>query len=236
MNCKETKNLIVIGVYGRLTSAQRDELEEHISTCETCARLYEKSAPLMDLQPDGREITSLPDPENSWEVISSRTLGRSRLFSFTPVPKWAVAVCSLLIVFALGYLAGRRILGRSPQVLFAAATDPYDVSFVTYANNLKPVLVNFLNRDGVETPEKFRDLESRIIGDMLNQTRLLKGLAERGGDAGMLELLQDLEFILTAMSNVKPENRDVAVHLTRLIKEKQVPLRLQEFIISESKI
>jgi hypothetical protein len=156
-----------------------------------------------------------------------------------PTRKWALAACSLLAVFVLGYFAGRQVLGpgRSDLGLGGAGSAPAgevvavysDTSFTEYADSLRPVLVSFLNRDGVETPEALRVLEQQLVSDMLVRTRLLKDLAYGSEDESLLELLQDMEFILMSLRNLDPTDRDSAQHLAGLIREKKVPLRLQEF-------
>lgn len=247
MNCQETQNLLTIAVYGRLTSSQREALQTHLQTCAECAALYEKTVPLMDLRI--AEVSDIPEPdlERSWAVISNQVLRRRRAlpqrilgtWARSPMRKWALAACSLLAVFALGYFAGKQVLGpgRSPleparagmsaSVESAAAYS--SISFAEYADSLRPVLVSFLNRDGIETPEALRTLEQQLVSDMLARTRLLEGLAAGSGDDTLLELLQDMELILISLRNLDPEDRDSARHLAGLIREKRIRLRLQEF-------
>jgi hypothetical protein len=238
MNCQntqKTKDLITIGVFGRLTPDQERELKEHLKTCPECAELYARSEHLVGLNGEIEDIP-LPDAEQNWQAVAARISGRHGQRRFVPVPKWALAACSLLLVFVLGYFIGTRVLDSGPQPAALSGTEMKETSFLAYADLLKPVLVNFLNRDGVETPEELQILERRIISDMLYQTRLLKSLASRRPDPDLAELLQDLEFILTAMDNLKPEDRNTARHLARMIREKKVSLRLQELITSKTTI
>ncbi|MBN1270919.1 MAG: zf-HC2 domain-containing protein [Candidatus Aminicenantes bacterium] len=233
MNCQHAKDLMAIGIFGRLTPAQRKELEEHLKDCPACARRYEKTASLMGLRMKEADIPP-PDLEKSWKAVSKGIESRRRPRGFFPARKWILAACSFLAVFVLGYFAGKMVLNSGRQGFMPETSSA--PSLAAYVDNVKPVLVNFLNRDGVETPEKIRRLEKEIISDMLFRTRLLKEMASQNGDPEILELLQDLEFILMSMDNLKPDDRDTAQYLVRMIREKKVSLRMRELLTSKSTI
>jgi hypothetical protein len=224
MKCQKTKNLITIGVYGKLTAGQKQALESHLKECPECMRLYEKSAPLMDLRLREKEIPS-PDLAKSWEVISEKVLNRSRFPRIIPAQKWVLVASSLLIVFVLGYFAGKEVLNTGQEGFPMESATP--LSFASYTDHLKPVLVNFINQDRSKAPEKIQRLEKEIIRDMLLQTRLLKELALHNVNTERLELLQDMEFILVSMSNMESGDQEGARHLARMIREKNVSLRLK---------
>jgi hypothetical protein len=230
MNCQKAKDLITIGIFGKLTPEQRRELDDHIKDCPECARLAEKSAPLLDRRRE--KEAPPPDLDKSWRAISAETLERRRPRVVKPVRKWALAAASLLVVFILGYFAGKMVLSDGKEIPSGSAAIP---SLTAYADNLRPVLINFLN-SREEAPPEIRKLESRIIGDMLQQTRMLKDLAARAGDRGKLELLQDLEFILISMNNLQPDDRESARHLARMIRDKDISLKLRELITYQSAI
>ena len=233
MSCQNTENLIAIGIFGRLTPSQREELEAHIKTCPECARRYTESTHLIGLRPES-EVIPPPDLEHSWELISARTEGRRRSWIFVPMRKWALAAGMFLMVFILGYFAGKKFLDIGSPDPTAIPVRIQAVSLTAYVDNLKPVLVNFLNRDGVSPPENIRQLERRVIREMLIRTRFLKSLASHSQEPAMMELFQELELILTAMDNMKPEDRETAQHLSRMIREQQVSLRLQQLITAKS--
>ena len=233
MSCENTENLIAIGIFGRLKPSQREELEAHVKTCPECANRYKQSVHLMDLRPES-EVIPPPDLEHSWEIISTRNERRRRSFTIVPKRKWALAAGIFLMVFILGYFIGKNALNIGSPTLASIPVGTQEPTLTSYADNLKPVLVNFLNRDGVPPPENIRRLERRLISDMLIRTRFLKSLAAHSQDLVIMELLQDLEFILTAMDNMRPEDRDMAQHLARMIREQQVSLRLQQLITAKS--
>jgi len=233
MKCQKAKNLITIGIYGQLTKRQKQELESHLKECVACMRLYQKSAPLMNLRLRQREIPS-PDLEKSWSIISKQTMPRRRYSKIIPAQKWVLVASSLLIVFILGYFAGKEVLNTRQKGLSTGSMT--SLSFHSYADHLKPVLVNFINQDRNETTDKIRRLEKEIIRDMLLRTRLLKDLASHNGNTERIELLQEMEFILVSMSNLESGDQEVAQHLARIIQEKNISLKLKELINVKSSI
>jgi len=231
MNCDEAKDFMTVGVFGRLSPEQRKRLLEHVRDCPECRLRFERMTALMDRLSDSNDIP-LPDPERSWAVIADRVLPGRSSRAVSPMRRWAPAAAALLAVFVLGYFAGRRFLAPSPSSSDQLHTPAEDRSFSTYADSLRPVLIDFLNRDGRESPENIQRLKSGIIRDMLNRTRLLRGIAARGEDPALQDLLMDLEFFLTALDNLRPEDRETARHLAGLIRDREIPLRLRELIVT----
>lgn len=238
MNCQDFRDLIAIGLHGRLSAEQKSEIDRHLSACAECAGLYERFKDLLDIQAKALdEAASVPAPDwdASWAAIAERALPEKIPFLrfLVRVPRWVPAAAGILVVFVLGYVAGRGILVDSvvsrPGI---AGLPPSDRGpsflFADYADSLKPVLASFLNRGDVVPPAELRALEREIARDMLSRTRTLRELAEASGDAELADLLVDLEFVLTSLANLAPGDEASAALLERMIREKSVPLRLRE--------
>jgi hypothetical protein len=229
MNCEEAKNMMTIGVFGTLAAEEKANLDEHLRNCPSCARLFEKSkASWTSFEvPDDHPQ---PDWEKSWDVIAARALGRPKNWRLFGLPgRWAVAAASLLVVFALGYFAGRRYLRPSAgpaASLLAAAAEPSPL--FRYAESLEPVLIDFLNRGKTERPKEFVDLERKIIQSMLAETRLLQALAASSQNEELGAFLEEMESILLSLANLKPGDRDSADELDRTIRERRIRSKLRE--------
>ena len=248
MDCREAENLITAGVYGRLTPEERTDLERHARTCPACSALLEEWAGIHELRARaGEEDVPLPDWERSWARIAAATIGkrprrRSAFELFAaggPVwARWAAVAASVALVFAVGYFAGRRLVpGRAGERFRAAAgtaagalppAGSVEGRLAEYADNLKPILIDFLNRGDVRPPDDLVELRRRVVRDMLGQTRLLMGLAEESGAAALKDLLSELEFVLTSLANMEPDDKDSADHLGRVIRERGVAARLRD--------
>ena len=230
MNCEEAKNLIAIGVFGDPDPADRAALEEHLQRCPACSRVFETVAagrPSFDIPDD----LPVPDWEKSWEVIENRAFGRPRALRVFGFPlTWAAAAASIIVVFVLGFLAGRRLIlppAGSPElsrVQIPEAGSPLQ----KYAESLEPVLIDFLNRGERERPQEFADLERKIVRSMLAETRLLQALAASSRNAELGAFLEEMESILLSLANLKPGDRDSADELIRTIRERGIRSKLRD--------
>jgi len=235
MNCDEAKNIMTVRFFGELGPDERAALEEHLRVCPDCARISEISETrreAFDL-PDGPP----PDWERSWEVIAGRALDRRRDARFFGFPwKWAPVAASLLAVFILGTIFGRRIFVPSPgAVLSSMPPAAADLSSLGgYIDTAEAVVIDFLNRgEREETPEVV-ELERKIYRSMLAETRLLQGLAATSRDDSLKGFLDEMESILLSLSNLHPGDRESADLLDRTIRGRAIRSTLRE--LSSTKI
>ena len=225
MNCNKFRDLIVVSIYGKLTDQEKGDFDDHRRECEKCEALYKTTAEFAGIYEDKNDIP-LPDWEKSWSVISDKAFRKKRFgFSFVPSVRFAAAAAAVVVVFAVGLFAGRTLFDR--PVLETAPRHVLPIQ--QYAENLEPLLVNFTNRSEEQTSEDYSEVELRILTDMLAQTRLLKYLAEQRGDEFQIKLLEDLEFVLVDITNLRPGDREPVDQLKRLIKEKDLRYRLKNF-------
>lgn len=238
MNCEEIKNLITINVFGKLTDSEKARLEDHLQKCPKCAGLHEKSAQF-SLPSEDEEDIPLPDKEKSWQVIRAESFQKRKSWKgFFPYQKWAFAASALVVVFILGFLIGKRFLfppqtARQPESL---ASQGYDLPIQSYAENLELLLISFMNRADTPKKEQMSDLEKKVIEDMLIQTKLLKHLVSQGDDPHLLPLIEDLEFILVSISNLRPQDQDSAAQLARMIRENDLKFRVKTLLTSKTTI
>jgi len=141
----------------------------------------------------GRDIP-LPDREAAWQAILSRTavngagFPRSSGNGRPPRPAWRRQSCSP------SWSAGTSSSGRGGR----------PASFVRRGRLLSPgytrrgnVLLSALNGAGEGDLSK---AEGRLLGDLLVQTRMLKQVVARHDDPQALELIDEIEMILTDLA------------------------------------
>ena len=131
MKCERFDKLIHLLLDGRLEKNEKSELQEHLSTCERCAR---KLAFLKSMQGAAGKIEIEEPSQEYWDTFSSRirekisereeksfAFGLKRalqsLFSFSPLKiKVAAGLVSVVLVFIVGKLyvdyRGQEILPR----------------------------------------------------------------------------------------------------------------------------
>ena len=237
MNCDEAKNLMTVRFFGELSPAELAALEEHLRDCPDRARISEISEirrEAFDL-PDGPP----PDWERSWEVIAGRALDRRRDTRFLGLPwKWAPVAASLLAVFILGYIFGRRIFVPSPGAdLSSGAPAAADLSSLGgYIDTAEAVMIDFLNRGEREKSREVVDLERKIYRSMLAETRLLRSLAETSPDDSVKVFLDEMETILLSLSNLEPGDRASADLLDRTIRGRGIRSTLRELSSTKTAI
>ncbi len=229
MNCQDAKNTMTVVVFGMLKPEEKAGLDEHLESCPSCARLFEKakaSRASMDVPDDG----SRPDWEKSWDVIAARAMPRRKTRLFFGIPgQWIAAAAALLVVFILGYIAGHRFLQSpaGPETSFLTASD--DPSpLLRYAESLETILIDFLNRGEAERPPQFSDLAQNIVRTMLAETRLLQALAASSGNPELGAFLEEMETVLLSLANLKPGDRDSAAALERTIRERRIRAKLRD--------
>ncbi len=107
MNCEESKNLMTISAFGKLTPSEKAQLEAHLQECPRCARIFEKVGKLSHLFNEKQDIP-LPDKEKSWQIISAKALKRKsgwleRFMPRIPAYQFSFALLLLVVGFAAGY-------------------------------------------------------------------------------------------------------------------------------------
>jgi hypothetical protein len=108
MNCEESKNLMTVSVYGKLTSSEKSRLEAHLQDCGRCAGQYEKVRKLNNLFTEKDDVPT-PDMEKSWRIISAEVFKRrpGRFIPYAsrkPLFGFSLAFSLLAVGFLAGYL------------------------------------------------------------------------------------------------------------------------------------
>jgi len=229
MNCDEAKNIITIGAFGEPDPAEAADLAEHLRRCPSCARAWERTSVLRRSAEAPADFPK-PDWNRSWDVISRRAFGRrEKLRIFGLSGTWIFASAAILAVFILGFIAGRRFLKPGPEAVFSRSSVPVEATpFQAYADALEPILIDFLNRSAVPLPEETAGLRKRILRSMIEETRLLKDLAEKSGDAEWGGFLDELDNVLVSLSNLNPGDRESVDRLKQIIRNRGVRSKLRE--------
>ena len=239
MNCDEIKDLIIINIYGKLNASDKDGLEKHLGECPNCARLYHQTEIYGGLFID-EEYISLPSWDKSWQVISKRVFKERKycFSSFVSNPRLALAGAAVCLIFVIGFFIGRYFLLPKPNQYFSnfPRAQAKGSPLQAYAENLELLLINFMNRGDGAIEQDFSKIEHKVIADMLVQTRVLKYLISQKDDQYLNDILEDFEFILVCLANLKPGDRDTADQLAQFIREKALKLKLQQLVKDNSTI
>jgi hypothetical protein len=139
MNCDDSKNLMTVSVYGKLTTAEKSWLEAHLQECRGCSGRYERVKKLNNLFTEKKDVPP-PDMEKSWRIISAdlfkRRRGRTAPFAMKrPVFGFSLALFLLIIGFVAGYLV--RSGGQRDAEIAQLRREVLDIREITAASFLR---------------------------------------------------------------------------------------------------
>jgi anti-sigma factor RsiW len=188
MNCEDSKNLMTVSVYGKLTSSEKDRLEAHLLECARCAGQYEKVKKVTNLFSEKEDVL-LPDKEESWRVVSAdvfrrRPRWRASYPANRPVFVFSLALSLLVVGFAAGYLvrSGWQRDGEMAQL----RREVLEVREITAASFVRQESLNMglrgMRAESLAAPseEKPRDFVLRaLLGDPVSRQEFLDSLAEQ---------------------------------------------------------
>ena len=228
MNCHEFEEILITQIYGKSVPSQMDNLVSHIKVCPTCARQYEQIIHFRN-QFERRDDVHISDWEKSWCKIADCALKKKPARPFNiPSPRFAFAAAALVIVFVIGFFVGKNYFFKnSDENIFLSEADrQYTSPFQSYARSVGLVLINFMHPKDQLSEEENLAFEEKITSNILIQTRLLKQLISQRYDPYMRDLLEDLEFILVSISNLRPKDKDAAKQLKQFIRKNRLTNRL----------
>jgi hypothetical protein len=233
MNCNTAKDLMAIAVHGSLQPDELSTLEAHLSHCPLCNLIYDRIKGLQ-METQKKDSAPLPDWEKSWKKIEAQAFKPVKSRRQTHLTRWVYAAAALATVFVLGFVLGRQFLPfpNSQDIQTIQSLSPVQ----DYAELAGPLLVSFTNRSPVVQSEEMAAFEKRLVSQMLEETKLLKKLVSQHSNPALLTLLDDMEYILMSIHNLKPDDKESAEHLTQIIRNKGLSFKLMTLSAVKSEI
>jgi hypothetical protein len=234
MTCRRFRKSMVLDIYGELEDREHRRLKGHLSRCAACREEFERtSTVLASLDRDRVEEIPEPDWDRSWKAVQAglqKTVRRARGAAF--LPRWAYAPLALAVLFVLGVFVGRYWLSPRPAgtgaVTASRSLSPAAVRTVLadYFDDLTPLLLEFANdRPGAAGPAGLQS-DREMAASLLVENMLLKrALARR--NPGLADLFDDLEMILTEISNLKHRDTSTPALVQQAINERQILPRIR---------
>jgi len=231
MNCEIFENMMIINIYGKLTSEEKSEFNHHLSECSDCSAKYES----INTQEKFLENCEAPKPdwEKSWQIIAQKSIRKKRLFDYS-YHKYVLAAATVILVFVIGLSVGRKMIQTQSDNLAASASSISELSLQTFAEDLEPILIDFLNRSDQPLPKEFAKFEKEIVSDLLIKTKLLKYIMKKRDNIQLVQLLGDIEFILLNLSNLRPGDSLSTKQIQHFIREKNLKIQLK--LVANEKI
>ena len=224
MNTHLSEEELILHYYGETDRADEARVDTHLAACGDCQAaqaqlrhvlaLVETAAPVEARPGFERDVWARLEPTLGEDLTTNReprTANREgRWRTFFWIPQWALAggVAALVLV---AFMAGRFSGGdpasasRTPQAasLVMAEAAPNDALLHTavgdHLDRTQVMLTELVNND-VDQADAFAGEQERA-SDLVAINRLIRHSAAQSGDAGVADVLEDLERVLLEIAN-----------------------------------
>ena len=231
MNCRDSKDFIRLCLIGKLAAQYEEGLQEHLKDCAACAAVYERMRSQHIIDEDEVSIP-LPDWEKSWAFISDQIRKPRKRFERPMTYRIMLAGAAACFIFIMGLFFGRSLFGPADIQRSVIGNSPVQAYFET----LEPILIDFMNPSHAEPSDDLQFMKQEMLIGLIAQTRLFRRLLSSDQDGYIKQLLEDLEFILISISNLRPGDLDSADQIHRFIRDKDLYFRLRQLSKSSNRI
>jgi len=233
MGCKTNRNDLILYLYDELPLQKRLKMERHLEECDNCrAYLESTQTSLTLLEREQNKIPTL-DWEKNWRGIQEG-LNLEKTPQFIKVlhggpRKWAIASAAAAAIFLLGVFVGKYMLFPPPQIETAHFQNkPFLASlFTRYVDETLPVIMEIANYDSRYDNYPVRLSESREVSRLLLENRLLKKHIDTTKQRNLLQLLDELELVLTEISNLTSNDPEALQALKDLVQDRQILFKIK---------
>jgi anti-sigma factor RsiW len=200
---------LILHYYGETERADRSRVDSHLDECGECQHantqlrrvltLVETAAPVEARPGFERDVWARLEPQLDAHASSSwRT--------FFWFPQWALGggvAALVLAAFVAGRVSGGDPGGVTPAPSAVAESAPNDNLLHTavgdHLDQTQMMLAELVNND-VDQADLFAGEQERA-SDLVAVNRLIRQSAAQAGDAGVADVLEDLERVLLEIAN-----------------------------------
>jgi len=230
MKCKKHRENIILYLYDELDTSERADLEAHIEQCDACRQDLAYSKQVFSILD---ETKSDIIPEGSWEAERRRfrqavDTKPDRKQGVWGIPRWTYAAASLVLVFALGIMAGRFWIlpDKWDRAQQAEIISPIDHTLNRHFTDVQPILLDYANYSGEANGGQFVTLEKEAVQNLIIQNILLKrALSEKNPAA--VQLLEDIDLVLRELANRDDNAAQDPALIKNLIEERDILFKMQ---------
>jgi anti-sigma factor RsiW len=210
MNNHLSEEELILHYYGETDRADEPRIDAHLTECQECQAqkaqlhrvltLVETAAPVEARPGFERDVWARLEPQLDASLASGG--GWKAFFWF---PQWALAggvAALVLVAFMAGRFTGGVPAGVAPDPGVVADASPARVLHAAVGDHLdrtQLMLTELVNND-VDQADVFAGEQARA-SDLVAINRLIRQSAAQSGDAGVADVLEDLERVLLEIAN-----------------------------------
>lgn len=217
-------------LYNELSEKEEKILNNHLTTCDHCREFLEENKKMFSEISDSVPAEFDPAWDKYWTEINSEISNtRKEKFSLFPFNSKTLSFAMSIIILVAGILIGRFFMS-SPQGATPIMKKSRNLLYVKdYFEDVKPVILDYANYTIPMDNGNGGPVDKKVIRTMLDDTRLLKRHISPEKNPYLTTLLEELELILTEIKNATPGEKDSMRSLQELIREKDIPLKIDLF-------
>jgi hypothetical protein len=201
---------LILHYYGEIDRADEFRVDGHLAGCGECQAAKAQLHRVLTLVETAAPVEARPGFErDAWarlepQLPSPRSAQRwtSSFFWF---PQWALAggIAALVFVaFMAGRITGGVPGGAAPEADVVAEASPGRVLHAAVGDHLDrtQIMLSELVNNDVDQADVFAGEQARA-SDLVAVNRLIRQSAAQSGDAGVADVLEDLERVLLEIAN-----------------------------------
>jgi hypothetical protein len=198
---------LVLHYYGEVDRADAARVASHLESCADCQASREQLARVMAMVDTAAPVEAPPGFERiAWARLEPKLdANRGGWRAFFGFPQWAMAGGVAALVLA-AFVAGRFTVGTpvsvTPGVALVAEVEPSSVLHAAVGDHLDRTAMMLVELANADTDQA--DVlagEQERAADLVAVNRIIRASAEQSGDAGIADVLDDLERLLLEIAN-----------------------------------
>ena len=199
---------LILHYYGEVDRADEARVEQHLAECGECQAAKAQLQRVLSLVETAPPLEARPGFERDvWARLEPQldANAKSGWRTFFWFPQWALAggVAALVIAaFVAGRVSGGDAVHTTDDPAVMADASPDRVLHAAVGDHLdrtQMMLTELVNND-VDRGDVFAGEQARA-SDLVAANRLIRQSASQSGDAGVADVLEDLERVLLEIAN-----------------------------------
>lgn len=227
--CDKNKNKLLLYIYGELSEKESENITKHLSDCESCRTELKKMK--LDMKMIGSlKVRELQFDKEKVKNNILKRLGQKQRLPF--YSHFVIKTAAVLSIFIVGIFVGKIIFSPEQGITTLkkpGSTDHNKLLIKDHFEMAGDAILEFTNNKFEVSLDKTKDVEKKKILSLLQDTRFLKFRFTGTRDEKLLEFLDELEVVLTELSNISPDDREYLSIMKEMLLEKDIVHKLRSY-------